>query len=238
MTLRNSNRISRRAFAAGAAAAVFAPQFIPSRVLAGPQTPGSKLNIAGIGVGGMGGGNIGACGGENIVALCDVDQQYAGKTFSRYPKAKIYTDYRVMLDKQKDIEAVVIATPDHTHAVIAMAAMQAGKHVYCQKPLTHSVFEARKLTAAARQYKVQTQMGNQGHSFEEIRLLREWIEAGLIGDVREVHTWTDRPIGNQVWSNFAVQELPKGRRRCPARWIGISGWVRPGSGPISRFIVR
>ena len=113
-----------------------------------------------------------------------------------------------MLEKQKDIDAVVIATPDHTHAVITMAAMQAGKHVFCQKPLTHTVKEARMITEAAKEYKVQTQMGNQGHSSETIRLLREWMQSGAIGEVKEVHAWTDRPIGGPWYANFAVRELP------------------------------
>ena len=164
--------LSRRKFVASAASTAFAFDIIPSRLL-GADAPSNKLNIAGIGVGGMGAGNLNACRNENIVALCDVDEKYAGNTFKKYASAKVYKDYRVMLEKQKDIDAVVIATPDHTHAVITMAAMQAGKHVYCQKPLTHTVKEARLITEAAKKYKVQTQMGNQGHSSEAIRLLRE-----------------------------------------------------------------
>jgi predicted dehydrogenase len=171
----------------------------------GQTPPSEKLNIAGIGIGGMGGSNLNACKAENIVALCDVDEKYASKTFKAFPHAARYTDYRVMLEKQKDIDAVVIATPDHTHAVITMAALGAGKHVYCQKPLTHTVYEARKIAEAAKASNVQTQMGNQGHSSEQIRMVREWIQSGAIGDVKEVHAWTDRPIGDRPWSNFAVQ---------------------------------
>ncbi|MHC4249825.1 MAG: Gfo/Idh/MocA family protein, partial [Planctomycetota bacterium] len=129
------NAMTRRRFL-GTAASAAAITVVPSHVWAGPS-PNGKLGIAGVGIGGMGRGNLRACGRENIVALCDVDSRYAGKTFKAYQKAKQYKDYRVMFDKQKDIDAVVIATPDHTHAVITMAAMQAGKHVYCQKPLTH-----------------------------------------------------------------------------------------------------
>lgn len=199
--------LSRRKFVAGAASTAFAFDIIPSRLL-GADAPSNKLNIAGIGVGGMGAGNVGACRKENIVALCDVDQKYAANTFKKYPDAKVYTDYREMLEKQKDIDAVVIATPDHTHAVITMAAMQAGKHVFCQKPLTHTVKEARMITEAAKEYKVQTQMGNQGHSSEPIRLLREWVQSGSIGEVKEVHAWSDRPIGGPWYANFAVRELP------------------------------
>jgi len=219
------NGISRRTFVAGAASSVFALNILPSRVLRGADAPSNKLNIAGIGIGGMGSGNLRECQRENIVALCDVDQGYAAGVFKAYPNAKVYKDYRVMLDQQKDIDAVVIATPDHTHAVISLAAMQAGKHVYCQKPLTHMVSEARKLTEAAAKYKVQTQMGNQGHSDEHIRMVREWIQAGAIGDVKEVHAWTDRPIGNPWYTNFAVRELPKDTPAVPATldwdlWLG------------------
>lgn len=161
-------------------------------------SPGDKLNIAGVGVGGMGGYNIKVVSeSENIVALCDVDDAYAAKTFAKFPKAKKYRDYRHMLEKQKDIDAVIIATPDHTHAVIALTAMQLGKHVYVQKPLTRTVYESRVLTEAARKYKVATQMGNQGRSGEGIRLITEWIADGAIGEVREVYTWTNRPIWPQ-----------------------------------------
>lgn len=194
--------ISRRDFlgAAGAAAATAAAfTIVPRHVLGGNGyiPPSEKLNIAGIGVGGMGRNNVGRCDTENIVALCDVDDAYAEKAFVLYPKAKKWRDFREMLEKQKDIDAVIIATPDHTHAVIAMTAMKMGKHVYCQKPLTHSVYEARRLTEAAREAKVATQMGNQGHSGEGIRLICEWIWDGAIGQVREVYAWTNRPLWPQ-----------------------------------------
>ncbi|MHC4477561.1 MAG: Gfo/Idh/MocA family protein, partial [Planctomycetota bacterium] len=216
--------MSRRQFLANSALAGFAFHFIPSRLL-GANAPSNKLNIAGIGVGGMGGGNLERCESENIVALCDVDSDYAAKTFKRYPKAKVYKDYRVMFDKQKDIDAVVIATPDHTHAVITMAAMERAKHVYCQKPLTHTVYEARKITEAARKYKVQTQMGNQGHSSDSIRMFKEWIDDGAIGDVRQVYAWTDRPVGGRPWSNFAVMAKPQDTPPVPKSldwdlWLG------------------
>ncbi len=208
---RRSKIFDRRKFLATGTAVAAAVTIVPSHVLGlqGQQPPSEKLNIAGIGIGGMGRGNVNACRNENIVALCDVDKKYAAGTFKAYPKATEYTDYRVMLDKQKDIDAVIIATPDHTHAVITMAAMQAGKHVFCQKPLTHTVVEARRITEYARANpKIMTQMGNQGHSSKQIRQVREWIQSGAIGDVKEVHAWTDRPIGNRPWSNFAVKELP------------------------------
>ncbi len=203
--------VTRRGFLATTAATAATVTFLPARVLGrdGATAPSDKLHIAGIGVGGMGGGNMRACSKENIVALCDVDRKYAARTFGRYPKAKKYVDYRVMLEKQKDIDAVVIATPDHTHAVITMASMQAGKHVFCQKPLTHTVREARMITEASKKYKVQTQMGNQGHSSDAIRLVREWVRSGSLGDVKEVHAWSDRPIGKPWYANFAVRDLPK-----------------------------
>ena len=144
------------------------------------------MHVAGIGVGGMGAANLANLQDENIVALCDVDPTFAANTIRRYPKAKVYTDFREMLDKQRDIDGVVVATPDHTHAVISMAAIRCGKHVYCQKPLTHNVYEARMLAQAAKEAKVFTQMGIQGHSMECHQLICEWVQAGVIGEVREV----------------------------------------------------
>ena len=158
-------------------------------------SPNNKLNIAAIGVGGMGSGNIEKCSEENIVALCDVDLKRGGKTFGAHPKAKRFRDFRVMLDKmEKEIDAVIIATPDHTHAVATMEAIRRGKHVYTQKPLTHTILEARQLTEASKRYGVATQMGNQGHSSNGARQTVEWIRAGVIGEVREVHCWSDRPL--------------------------------------------
>jgi len=189
-------RLSRRDFI-GAAAAVTAFTIVPRYVLGGPRNipPSEKLNIAGIGIGGRGAGDLDEVGGENIVALCDVDKNYAGGVFKKYPNAKAYTDFRIMLEKEdKNIDAVVIATPDHTHAVIAMMAIKMGKHVYCEKPLAHSIYECRKLTEAASEAKVATQMGNQGQASEERRLVCEFIWAGAIGQVREVHSWCNRPI--------------------------------------------
>ncbi len=162
------------------------------------QAPSDKLNIAGIGIGGMGGSNLAACATtENIVALCDSDPEFSSKTAGKYPQAKRYKDYREMLDKEKNLNAVIVATPDHTHAVIALAAIKRGLHVYVQKPLTHSVHEARVLTEAARKYKVATQMGNQGHSGDGTRQICEWIWSGAIGDVHAVEAWTNRPVWPQ-----------------------------------------
>jgi len=188
---------TRRHFMKGAASAA-AFMIVPRHVLGnGVTAPSDKLNVAGIGIGGMGKSNIKNLSDENIVALCDVDDNYAAEVYKLYPNARTYRDFRIMLEKQKDIDGVVIATPDHTHAVIAMTAMRMGKHVYCQKPLTRLVSEARRLTEAAREYKVATQMGNQGHSGEGVRLICEWIWNGAIGTVREVEAWTNRPVWPQ-----------------------------------------
>ncbi len=182
----------------------------------------------------------------NIYALCDVDEERAGNTFKAYPKAKIYKDYRKMLDKEKSIDAVVISTPDHTHAVVSIMAMKMGKHVYCEKPLTHTVFEARELARAAKEAKVATQMGNQGMAYDANRQLKEWLRDGAIGQVREVHAWSNRPI----WPQGI--ERPKDTPRVPATldwdlWLGPSpfrpynpvyvpfawrGWFDFGSGAI------
>ena len=197
--------IDRRRFL-GTSAVTTAATMMTGRVLAkaGDSAPGDKLNIAGIGVGGMGKSNLRQLETENIVALCDVDHAYAAETFKRYPRARVYTDYRKMLDKQKDIDAVVIATPDHTHAVISMEAMRRGKHVYCQKPLTHDIYESRMLARAARETGVTTQMGIQGHSYEGGRLICEWIWDGAIGEVTEVDAWCSLsyyPFGRAYWSS-------------------------------------
>ncbi len=151
----------------GAAVASAFPAILPRA--RGQNSPGRKLNIAGIGLGGQGSGDINALQSENIVALCDVDQDYAARVFKKYPQARRYVDFRKMLDEVREIDAVVVATPDHLHAVAAMDALRRGKHVYCEKPLTHSVWEARQLGQAARQLKLATQMGNQGQASAETR---------------------------------------------------------------------
>ncbi len=205
--------VSRRNFMAGAASAIAGFTIVPRYVLAGAgvKPPSEKLNIAAVGIGGQGKENIKACEGENIVALCDVDWNFAGRVFQEHPNAAKYRDFRRMLEKQKDIDAVIVAAPDHTHATIAMAAVEMGKHVYVQKPLTWSIDEARKLTEAARRAKVATQMGNQGHSDEEIRVQCELIWAGAIGDVREVYAWTDRPVWAQgIARPKETPPVPKG----------------------------
>ena len=196
-----NTKISRRDFMGSAAATAMAFTIVPRHVLgdSGTTPPSDKLNIATVGAGGMGRSNTERCAaaGANIIALCDVDDRKAAEIYNEYPNAKKYRDFRIMLEKEKGIDAVIVAPPDHTHAVAAMMAIKLGKHVYCQKPMAHTVYEVRKLTEAARQYKVATQMGNQGHSGEGVRLTCEWIWDGAIGPVREVHAWTGRPVWPQ-----------------------------------------
>ena len=214
-------RISRRNFM-GSAAAAAAFTIVPRHVIGGTgyKSPSDKLNIAGIGAGGMGASNIKACRNENIVALCDVDDEQAEETFEEFPKAKKYRDFRKMLEKQRDIDAVIVATPDHTHAVASMMAIRMGKHVYCQKPLTRTIYESRKLTEAAREAKIATQMGNQGHSREGVRSICEWIWDGAIGSVREVDVWTNRPI----WLQSIYP--PREKARVP-RTLDWDLWLGP-----------
>lgn len=236
--------MSRRKFVSTLASTGAALTIVPRHVLGRGFTPPSDtLNIAAVGVGGMGRNNVIATASQNMVALCDVDWGFAAKGFERLPseiqnmqarldnppppsanqtaptpgdrqkavrrledmkrlnekmpQIKRYQDYREMLDKQKDIDAVIVATPDHMHAAIASAAMDLNKHVYVQKPLTWSVAEARMLSKKAKEKKIATQMGNQGHSMDDTRTLVEYIAAGAIGDVHEAHIWTNRPIWPQ-----------------------------------------
>ncbi|MCL4638966.1 MULTISPECIES: Gfo/Idh/MocA family protein [Olivibacter] len=191
---------SRRSFIKAGALAAAGFMIVPRHVLGGSGfiAPSDKLQVAGIGVGGKGSSDINAffeSGKADIAFLCDVDDRRAAGSVKKFPKAKYYKDYREMLDKEhKHIDAVSVSTPDHNHAIQALAAMQLGKHVYVQKPLTHDVWEARVLTDAAKKYKVVTQMGNQGASNDGPRQAREWYEAGIIGDVHTVYCWTDRPV--------------------------------------------
>jgi predicted dehydrogenase len=199
---KGSDRISRRRFLAAAGALAISPglHHVDNRT----KAPSDKLHIAGIGIGGMGYANLRNLENENIVALCDADLKYSARTLKKYPGAVVYQDYRKMLDKQKDIDAVLIATPDHTHAVIAMAALKAGKHVYCQKPLTHDIYESRRLARAASGSKVSTVMGIQGHSGGGIRSICEWIWDGAIGEIRKIDAWCSLsyyPWGHAYWSS-------------------------------------
>lgn len=246
-------RKSRRTFLGLAGGATLGLTIVPRHVLGGGGflAPSDRVNVAGVGAGGMGGGDIAnhARNGANIVALCDVDEQRGGGSFQAFPKAKRYKDFREMLDKEgKNIDAVTVGTPDHIHAVASMAAIRAGKHVYCQKPLTHTLHECRELTKAAHQAGVATQMGNQGHASEGSRLTNEWIQAGIIGDVREVHVWSDRagllwkqgigrpsdspPIPSTLdWNLWLgpVQERPYNPAYLPVKW---RGWRDFGTGAL------
>jgi len=194
------NKSSRRTFLATTATAAAAITILPSNVVSGMgyKAPSDKLNIAGIGVGGMGHGNLKNLKSENIVGLCDVDWKYADGCFKDFPGAKKYKDWRVMYDELgKSIDGVMIATADHTHAITAAHAISMGKNVYVQKPLTHSVYESRLLTKMAAKYNVATQMGNQGSSREDVSLTCEWLANGEIGEVTKVEAFTDRPIWPQ-----------------------------------------
>lgn len=182
-------------------------------------SPNEKLNIAAVGAGGQAVTDINGCAAENIVALCDVDQKRLEERAAKFPKAKLFRDYRKMISEMKEIDGVVVSTPDHHHAHAAALAMRMGKHVYCQKPLTHSIWEARLLRKLAAKTKVVTQMGNQGHSYDSTRRIVELVQGGVLGDVREVHVWTDRPI----WPQGI--ERPQGGGAAPAHldwdtWIG------------------
>ncbi|MDR2038392.1 MAG: Gfo/Idh/MocA family oxidoreductase [Bacteroidales bacterium] len=196
------NKVSRRTFIGTSATAAAAFTVIPNHAMGsvlGHQAPSDKLNVAVVGAGGMGNANLKRVKPtENIVALCDVDWKYTDKVFKENPGAKKYWDWRKMYDEMgKSIDAVIVATADHTHAIIAATAMTMGKHVYVQKPLTHSVYESRLLTKLAEKYKVATSMGNQGSSAEGVDLVCEWIQNGEIGEVKKVDTFTDRPIWPQ-----------------------------------------
>src|SRR6266699_3432729 len=196
--------LTRRQFLRGATLSTASFMIVPGAVLGlnGASPPSGKLNLAGIGFGGQGGHDLAQMETENIAALCDVDKNHAAHIFKKYPQARQYTDYRKMLDEMKEIDAVMVATPDHYHAFAAMEAIKRGKHVYCEKPLTHSIWEARQLATAAREAKIATQMGNQGQASGETRHLCELVWSGVIGQVREAHIWTDRPsngLFNEYW---------------------------------------
>ncbi|SES05844.1 Oxidoreductase family, NAD-binding Rossmann fold [Pedobacter rhizosphaerae] len=209
------NLNSRRNFIKTTAIAAAGFMIVPRHVLGkGFLAPSDRLMVAGVGVGGKGQSNLANIykGGKSEIAfLCDVDDRRAANSVKSFPKAKYYKDYRVMLEKEgKNIDGVVVSTPDHNHAMIAMAAMQLGKHVYVEKPLTHDIYEARKLTEAAKRYQVVTQMGNQGASGDGVRQLQDWCNAGVIGKVHTVYCWTDRPSWPQgiLWPANGGASIP------------------------------
>jgi hypothetical protein len=204
---------SRRHFLFGTLLAGVIPRAgfgsVPSLKFLGYQSPNERMNIAGVGAGGRAGQVLGAMDSENIVALADVDWVRAADGFKRWEKATKYKDYRQMLDKEKSIDAVTVVIPDHMHTHVALAAMQLGKHVYVEKPLTRTAWEARLLTDAAAKYKVATQMGNQGYSHEATRVAAEIIWSGEIGNVTEVHSFRNRaswPQGMQTLP--AAEKVP------------------------------
>jgi predicted dehydrogenase len=253
-------KLPRRQFMRNAAAATTALTLLPRGAQARPRklAPSDRVNIAAVGVGGMGRANLQALSSQNIVALCDVDWSYVDSRFAdiptqientqkraqeatddsareralqqvkewqelqpKLPKAARFTDYREMLAKQKNIDAVVIATPDHTHALIALAAMDLGKHVYVQKPLAWSVEECRRLAKRATETKLQTQMGNQGHSSDDARLVNEYIQSGAIGTVTEVHVWTNRPLAYWPQGIPRPAPLPADAKDLPWNMNGV-----------------
>lgn len=244
-------RITRRAFVGDLAVAGLAVTIVPRHVLGrGFVAPSDKLNVAVVGAAGRGRDNLQGVAreGENIYALCDVDWRAAERSFAEYPKAKRYRDYREMLSTDgKNIDAVVVSTPDHTHAVITAAALRAGKHVYCEKPLTRTISETKAIVELARRTpKAATQMGNQGHALEGTRVIRELVESGAIGTVKEIHYWTNRPIWPQAierpteafnppptldWNLWLgpAPERPYAPAYAPFRW---RGWWDFGTGAL------
>jgi predicted dehydrogenase len=216
----NRQKVTRRDFLSSVAAAA-AFTIVPRHVLGGPGrvSPSEKLNVACIGVGGMGGSDVGQVSTENIIALCDVDWKHAAGTFDSFGNAKKYRDFRKMLDMEgNNIDAVTVSTPDNIHAVAAMMAIKMGKHVYCQKPLAHDIFEVRQLTEAARKQKVATQMGIQIHAEGAVKRVVEIIKSGLIGKVRKVDIWSGK--------NWGGGTRPKETPPVP-EWLSWDLWLGP-----------
>ncbi len=209
-----SHNLKRRSIIKTASALAL-PTFMPKNVFGANE---KKINIAWVGFGNMGWGDLNNCAnGNNVVALCDCNPGTWERAKKKYPKAKFYKDFRKMLEEMGDqIDAVGVGTPDHTHFAITYMTMKMGKHVFVEKPLVHSLWEARTLQALAKEKKVVTQMGNQGHAFEGAYLVKEWYEAGLIGEVKEVITWTDRPargwgFNGQVRTSYPpAEKIPEG----------------------------
>jgi len=201
-----------------------------SRLVRGTRA-NEKLNVAGIGIGGRGAADVNGVGAsENIVALCDVDEKHAAQTFERYPQAKRYKDFRRMLDEmQNKIDAVVVGTPDHTHAVAGVMAMKLGKHCYCEKPLTHSVYEARVMANVAREKKLVTQMGTQIHAGGNYRRVVELVQTGAIGKVSEVHVWLGADFnGPATPTNMSQKDAPTERPPVPGT-LDWDLWLGPAS---------
>ena len=227
----NNRKITRRAFltistAAGMSFATSAQRPNTAKVVPRKLSPNEKLNIAGIGAGGKGREDLGNCRNENVVAMADVDTPRAAEMFAFYPNARQFTDYREMLEKVKEIDAVTVTTPDHTHAPAAYLAMTLGKHVYVQKPLTHTVAEARLLRHTAKKMGVASQMGNQGHSGNGARVLCEMVWSGAIGTVSEARVWTNRP----TWAQGIAQPLTEEPVRAGLDW---DKWI--GTAPLRPF---
>lgn len=218
----SSSYLSRRQFISTTAVAGAA--LLAGCATRGPRriSPNSKLNIGVVGAMGKGQSDTDHCATENIVALCDVDSARCAGQLKKYPGAKFYQDWRVMLEKEKGLDAVIISTPDHTHAVIAAEAMRQGKHIYCQKPLVQTVYEARLLRKLAKQNGIITQMGNQGSAENGLRRAVEVVQAGLIGPVREVHVWSNRPVWPQG------MDRPTGSDPVPAS-LNWDGWLGPAA---------
>ena len=208
-----NNLYSRRNFLKNSAVATAGISIVPSFSVSGlgHRAPSDKMNIVGVGIGGKGHPNLVGMSKENIIGLCDVDLKYSETCFKEFPSAKRYTDWRKMFDEMgTSIDGVMVATADHSHAIISATALTLGKHVYCQKPLTHSIYESRLLTRLAAKYKVATQMGNQANSGDGVRQLCEWIWNGEIGEIKEVHAWTDRPIWPQgLQRPTQLMKIPK-----------------------------
>ena len=243
MTTRDAelSSLTRRRFLSGSSLAVSGLilgglRVETSRAQTGPRrlSPNEKLNLGFIGAAGRASENLAAITGVedvNVVALCDVDEAHAAPTFRKFPKAARYRDFRVMLEKETTLDAVVVSTPDHIHAPASLMALKLGRHVYCEKPLTRTLREARAVGLAAREAKVATQMGNQGMAFEGNRLINEWLADGAIGPVREVHAWSDRPTHKgklPFWWPQGV-ERPQEPPQPPTTldwdlWLGPAPW--------------
>jgi len=219
---------TRRSFIRKAALTSLGITIIPRHVMGrGYIPPSDKLNVAVVGAGGKGYSdmiNVWNNGASNIAAICDVDWNRASPAFKDFPKARRFKDYRKMLDEMSDIDAITVSTPDHTHAVITYAAMQLGKHVYVQKPLTHNIYEARVLTEAAVNNKIVTQMGNQGASGKGVQTMINWYDSGLIGNVHKVDVWTNRPVWPQGMKSPTDKPAILSNLDWDS-WIGPAKWV-------------